>query len=946
MKHLLSYITLILFCTFPVVAETLQGSRFDLQIQVIDKQTKEPLEFALVYMVGVNSSHHREAICNEKGITTVNKLEKGKYKLGISLLGYNKWEEEIAVDTNKSLVIQLSTNSNELNEVVVTASESRGLTSSSIIDRKAMQHLQPSSFTDLLELLPGGKSVNPSFSSINTIRIREIGLSDSSEAYNISSLGTSFVVDGAPISTDANMQYVSTGDITIKGTSGYTDSKRNSVNKGVDMRSISTDQIEKVEIVRGIPSVQYGDLTSGLVRIERKKGATPWDARLKVDGYSKLFAVNKGYYFKDNKLTLNFGIDFLDSQNNPTNTYEGYQRLTYSIRMGKTWDKESYALNWQSNFDHAHTFDEAKVDPNMYDNVQEGADLQYLKKDKYRSKYDRLSLSNNFVLSPKNISFLKSIDLNTSVAYEMDKIEQTKFVQLSTLTFTIPVSNEPGISDGIYLPNKYMSNIDVDGKPLSIFLKGKANFGFSTAQLNHKAIIGGEYSFDKNYGKGQIVDRLYPAAGDLSSRPRKYSDIPAKQNLNFFAEDEISMPVGSNILKLNAGLRGMTMVGMDSQYKINNKVYLDPRFNAEWSFPSIELNKKDLNISVSGGMGWHSKFPTLDQLYPDYVYRDLVRMNYYDTKNPENSRVNYETFKTKTINYNLEPSRNKKWEVRLNLQYDNNYLSVTYFKESMTNGFRSQLMDFMPITTNRYYNDKDSVVINPITNLPDLEQSKYKVLNRLYTNSATGNGTRIDKEGIEYTISTKRFEEIKTRITITGAWFKTKYLNGDIVYAGTSQIVNGEPIQSVGMYESSGGYYREKLNTNFMFDTYIPALGFEFSTSFQCQWFRIDQSLPITRYPFAYVDVYGDQHPYTEADKTDPELQFLIRESNPGAFRKNRTPLGIDINLKASKKIKDIMRISLFVNRLLDYYPDYTINGAVIKRNTFPYFGMELNITL
>jgi len=334
MKQLLSYILSITFvCILPIVGYAQQKDRSDLQIQVKDKQSKELLEFALIYLT--DGKQHWEAICNEEGKATINKLPKGNYRLEVSLLSYKKWQEEIIIDADKSLNVSLSTNSNELNEVVVTASESKGLTSSSIIDRRAMQHLQPSSFTDLLELLPGGKAKDPNFSSINTIRIREVGLSDSSTDYNVSSLGTSFVVDGVPISTDANMQYLSTGDATITGTTSSADSKRSSVNRGVDMRSISTDQIEKVEIVRGIPSVQYGDLTSGLVKIERKKGNTPWDARLKVDGYSKLFAVNKGYYFKDKKLTLNFGVDFLDSQINPTNSYENYQRLTYSIVMGR-----------------------------------------------------------------------------------------------------------------------------------------------------------------------------------------------------------------------------------------------------------------------------------------------------------------------------------------------------------------------------------------------------------------------------------------------------------------------------------------------------------------------------------------------------------------------------------------------------------------------------------
>ena len=103
----------------------------------------------------------------------------------------------------------------------------------------------------------------------NTITLRETGtLNASGEKsdnpdYSISSLGTLFLVDGAPINGDANMQYIPSGS-----DSSSPEYKRNITNKGVDMRSISTDDIESVEIVRGIPSAEYGNLTSGLVNIK------------------------------------------------------------------------------------------------------------------------------------------------------------------------------------------------------------------------------------------------------------------------------------------------------------------------------------------------------------------------------------------------------------------------------------------------------------------------------------------------------------------------------------------------------------------------------------------------------------------------------------------------------------------------------------------------------
>ena len=189
---------------------------------------------------------------------------------------------------------------NALNEVVVTAQESQKLSTSSVIGRQAMDHLQPSSFGDMIELIPGGRAQDPHLTSPNTIVLREAG--GGGNNYATSSLGTNFMIDGAPISTNANMQYLS----------GGTDSealKRDFTNQGVDMRSISTDDIERIEIVRGIPSVEYGDLTSGLVKIERKRGGNNVTARLKADMGSYLFYVGKGFEWQPRKLSLNINAD-------------------------------------------------------------------------------------------------------------------------------------------------------------------------------------------------------------------------------------------------------------------------------------------------------------------------------------------------------------------------------------------------------------------------------------------------------------------------------------------------------------------------------------------------------------------------------------------------------------------------------------------------------------
>jgi len=222
-----------------------------------------------------------------------------------------------------------------LQEVVVTAREQVTPSTTSRIGRAAMEHLQPTSFTDLLELLPGNISRNPDMSSVNSISLRETGTLDAlgnrytSSDYAISALGTLFLVDGAPINTDAGLQSegLTVSDATSPAANTIT------TNRGVDMRTISTDNIESVEIVRGIPSAEYGNLSSGLVNIKRIRRKAPFAFRFKADEHSKLFSAGKGVGFYGDRHILNVDFGYLDSKSDPRVLTDRYRRLTASARV-------------------------------------------------------------------------------------------------------------------------------------------------------------------------------------------------------------------------------------------------------------------------------------------------------------------------------------------------------------------------------------------------------------------------------------------------------------------------------------------------------------------------------------------------------------------------------------------------------------------------------------
>ena len=119
---------------------------------VLEKETGEPIAGAVITFAD-GSDKQPAAVTNATGRFVLNNAT-GK-KIRISYIGFRT----LTTTADSNAVYRLLSDVHSLNEVVVTAQESRGLSTASTIKRHAMEHLQPSSFADLLELLPGGRPI-------------------------------------------------------------------------------------------------------------------------------------------------------------------------------------------------------------------------------------------------------------------------------------------------------------------------------------------------------------------------------------------------------------------------------------------------------------------------------------------------------------------------------------------------------------------------------------------------------------------------------------------------------------------------------------------------------------------------------------------------------------------------------------------------------------------
>ncbi len=825
----------------------------------------------------------------------------------------------------------------ELHEVVVTAKESQGAVTASRIDRSAMEFLQPTSLSDLMQLLPGGQQKDPDLSAANTIGLRETGTMDAqgnssvNNNYAISSLGTLFVVDGNPLSTDANMQYTPLSSTQSTTTTSSTENNLNTTNRGVDMRSISTDDVESVEVVRGIPSVEYGNLTSGMVKINKIRRSTPFTARFKADGYSKLLSLGKGLKLSHTTL-LNIDAGMLDAKPDPTNNLQKYRRGNGSLRLTLNTD----ALRYSAAVDYTGSFDNSKSDP----------DINYGRIDEYKSTYNKIAITNNISWRPAAKGLFKSIDINTLITQQFDRLTQRRLVAPQRYGI-VPTTSEEGVHDAALIFSEYEASFLSDGKPFTAYAKAKANFALTTGALTSNLLAGADWNYAKNFGRGQVYDLSRPlSVSGWGSRPRKFSDIPALSQVSAFIEYNGKAELASHRLELQAGLRTNSLTGLDSRYAMKGHIYLDPRANLKWSLPTWEWAGHRIALSFAGGMGKTSKMPTLNYLYPDKHYNDITELGYYDPNHPQDySRFVVRSYIQDPTNYNIRPASNIKKELRMDFSFGDNTISVDYFRENMSSGFR-----YMAVYGVYDYNDYDETAIDSrsLTGKPSLEGLPYTPKRKLDGYTRADNGTRIDKEGIEFQFTSARIRPLRTRVNINGAWFKTRYSNSLPMFVSVADVVDGSAVSDryVGLYDWNDGDWNETLSTNLMFDTQIPEWGLIFATSVQCSWFVKTQDMPKNGRPTAYLDAAdGALHEYTDASAADPVLSRLIKTYNDDAFRQFTVPFAMSVNLKATKTIGKFLRLSMFANKIIDYTPDYYSNGYKIRRNVSPYFGVEANLT-
>lgn len=169
--------------------------QFSVSGTVTDAKDRSPLSEAVV-SVEKDGRTVKWGVSDNYGRYSIKGLSEGNYTVRFSYVGYKAASREISLSRDLELSQSLVPETETLKEVTVTAVENKGVTSSTRIGRDAIAHIQPSSFADLLELLPGGMAKDPVLGSPQLINLRSANALSNAN-YATSALGTRFVIDVA-----------------------------------------------------------------------------------------------------------------------------------------------------------------------------------------------------------------------------------------------------------------------------------------------------------------------------------------------------------------------------------------------------------------------------------------------------------------------------------------------------------------------------------------------------------------------------------------------------------------------------------------------------------------------------------------------------------------------------------------------------------------------------
>jgi hypothetical protein len=902
-----------LFILLVTTADTslAQQTKVKISGMVYESGSKRPLAGVIISQTGSAPI----ASTDDRGFFKLTQQPKGRIQLSLALLGHQPKVLELELNKDTLLSIALEVQSLALSEVSIVSKQKK-LGSSNVIDQTAIKHLQATSLGDVLQLLPGQLATSFSMSAAQQINLRQAATNGDAARNN--ALGTAVILDGIPLSNNANMQT----NVTILNSSPGSLAPFSSVaGRGNDLRQISADQIESVEVITGVPSARYGDLTSGGIMVNTRAGVFKPQFTTRINPLMVQQAVGLGLKLGSNMGILSLDNDILHANDDPRNTQSQYTRLGTQLTWSKQFLKNKQLFT-TTRLALYSTLDNQKQDPD---------DQRYQRRIYSRDQSLRLGTNLKF---NAGLSWLSTLTADFGFSYA----KQNSYVQELITRDLFPVTDRllAGRHIARYGESEYLSAVSVNGKPISLYnrVEGTLLKIIDSKKISHRLIAGWEYRLEGNNGNGRQFDSSRPprqnyAAGD---RPRSYSSIPKLQQLAYYAEDLLTMELMDREIQLSTGLRYDLL---QPTHPFNGKLggMLLPRINlAVQTFDALRLK---------AGYGTAAKSPTLSYLYPGNRYIDLVNFNYY-APNPAERLVVMTTHVFNTDNESLRPYRSQKFEVGLDYQKHGFSGYITAYKEAVKGAFGTN-REVQVLMVERLSAEQFPSGAPPI-----LSEVPAQIVPFYAGYDKSVNNRRITNEGIEFQISTPKIASLNTSFIANGAWIETTSFDDGAAVDYQKAVFSSTTPERVAIYQSGFGNKGRRFNTSLRFMTHFPQLKFLLSGLAQTIWTNTNRSLQLDELPMGYVDKTGAVTYLTPQQAASEQYADLRRRLSSTLAAADTAPPLWYFSVKLTKQFKNNSGLSFYIDNVIADRGTYlnTVSNTYIKRNHNLFFGAEFSIQL
>ena len=956
-KRLLFFI--IIFCQLA----TLHAQQITIAGRVADEETQKPIEFASILM----KENGLWAITGADGTFRIKNIPAGKVVLTIQCLGYAT--RQIALDINKDiprLRINLKQENLKLDEVTVTAKrKDNESTTSYTIDRAALDQQQLLNVSDIATLLPGGKTVNATLMSDNRMALR----SGSQEKGN-ASFGTAIEVDGMRLDNNA--------------AAGET--------AGASTRTISASNIESIEIVTGIPSVEYGDLSNGVVKVNTRKGKSPFIVEGKLNQHTQQIALNKGFDMGRRNGVLNASFEHARSFSNAASPHTAYQRNILSLHYMNIFMRETTPLTLNVGLTGNIGGYNAEADPdNELDDYSKSRDNNL-----------RAHFELNWLLNKKWITNLSlSGSLSTADRRSEDYTHTNSATTLANLHAT---------EEGYFMATDYDSNPNApiilgptgywhvkqfhDSKPINGSLRLKADWTRRFNKVMSRLMLGAEYTGSRNNGQGTYYDDLRYAP---TWREYRYDDLPALNNIALYAEEKVSIPTSKlSTLEITAGLRDDITIISGSEYGTVSS--LSPRFNGRYTFWKNRRKRVVSELVLHAGWGKSVKLPSFQVLYPSPSYYDIEVFRSPSTADNTTVSAWYTRPSKALYNPDLKWQYTNQTDIGIEMSIKGTRVSLSAFHHRTYNPYMATT-EYTPFSY--YYTpvsalegltiptDGRTYAINPTTgtvSVSSADGSSATVPNnerRFYqSNTRYVNASPLDRYGLEWMIDFKQFKALNTSLRFDGNYYYYKSedetLFASMHNSNTKMTGTGEPYQYIGWYRGTNGTstaqtsiangtISKTLNLNTTITTHIPKIRLIMALRIESTLYSYRKNLsnfegdvypeyyttwddPNTMIPFAEKFLWAKDN---DATLYNDLQNLVVHPNNAYVMNANRISAYYSANLSVTKEIGDHVSVSFYANNFFNnmktvHSSQTDLDTSLFSSSYIPsyYYGLSLRLKL